>query len=42
MTKTSTMVASIANLVEMNAADFKECKAKLKYIEKVIPQLVKE
>ncbi len=38
----SIMVANVSKLVEMNAADIKECKAKMKSMEKEMPRLVKE
>ncbi|MEQ2247982.1 hypothetical protein ILYODFUR_014677 [Ilyodon furcidens] len=36
------MVANISKLAEMNAADIKECKAKLSGLEKDVPALIKE
>lgn len=42
LSKTAVMVASVTKLAEMNCADIKECKTRVKAIEKEIPQLVKE
>ncbi|KAK7904326.1 hypothetical protein WMY93_016933 [Mugilogobius chulae] len=42
LTKTAVMVANVTKLAEINCADIKECKTKIKVIENEIPQLVKE
>lgn len=36
------MVASIAKLVERNAADIKDCKSKIQTLEKEVPRFIKE
>lgn len=38
----SVMVANISRLVEMNAAEIKECKVKIKEFDKEMPQIIKE
>lgn len=38
----SVMVASISRLVEMNAAEIKECKVSIKEMEKEMPRLIQE
>lgn len=40
--ETTVMVASVAKLAEINAAEIKECKAQLKAVEKEMPQLIRE
>lgn len=38
----SVMVASLAKVVEVNSADIKDCSAKLRDLENVVPALMKE
>lgn len=40
--ETTVMVASVAKLAEINAAEIKECKVLLKAVEKEMPQLIRE